>query len=144
MAQAAKKEEEARIEAHDAIISELATYCAPLLETSREPMFLYLDDAHKVCNEPLARLFGYEKNEWERKEPFLNSFVAADQRSAYSKEYNDIVVVGRSSLKGTVDFVRRDGSSFRAQVATIPLMYKGEVCSLNLLGSTPQKAPENP
>lgn len=136
MAQTVRKAEEAKIEAHDAVITELAAFCAPLLETSLEPMFLYLDDAHKVCNEPLARLFGYAKDEWERQEPFLHSFVVADQRSSYSKEYNDHVIVGRSSLKGTVDFLRKDGASFEAQVATLPLIYKGEVCSLNLLSPT--------
>lgn len=106
-------------------------------------MFLYLDDAHKVCNEPLARLFGYTRDEWERQEPFLNSFVVDDQRRSYSQEYNDQVVVGQSSVKGTVDFVRKDGSSFRAQIATLPLVYKNEVLSLNLLGPVADEKPKN-
>ncbi len=65
------------------IIRELAEQLKPIFEHSPYGVYLYLDDDHKICNEKLARLFGYTVEEWCAKRPFQESFVVKEDQEQY-------------------------------------------------------------
>src|SRR5688500_3286421 len=44
---------------HAEVMEELSEQYSPVLDASPDGVYLWLDDAHKVCNERLARMFGY-------------------------------------------------------------------------------------
>ena len=70
-----------------------------VMDKSADGVYIYLDDEHKACNEKLARLFGYSKEEWERTSPFLDNFVAPRARNPYPMATGGIS--GRPGSPGT-------------------------------------------
>ncbi len=51
--------------AHAELMSQLEEQFRPLLESSPDGVYLWLDETHKICNARLAELFGYTvAEEW--------------------------------------------------------------------------------
>ena len=73
---------------HETVIAELAEQLRPVFESSPDGVYLWLDESHKVCNGKLAALHGMTVEEWCRSEPFLESFVADDDREHYAWNYH--------------------------------------------------------
>lgn len=124
------KEQEVR--EHETLIQEIYEQYQPILELSSDPMYLYLDDVHKICNEKLASLWGYSQNDWNETSPFLDNLVAEENRFKVSSNYRDARTdfkPARFELTGR----RKDGSTFDAEVAMAPISYKNEFFTLNLL-----------
>ncbi len=103
------------------IIAELAAQFRPIFGQSPYGVYLYLDDAHKVCNERLAKLFGYTIEEWRAKQPFQESFVVEEDRDNYC--WNFTHRVSTPAFPATFRFRgrRRDGSTFAAETIMIPI-----------------------
>lgn len=124
------KEQEVR--EHETLIQEIYEQYQPILELSSDPMYLYLDDVHKICNEKLASLWGYSQNDWNEISPFLDNLVAEENRFKVSSNYRDARTdfkPARFELTGR----RKDGSTFDAEAAMAPISYKNEFFTLNLL-----------
>ena len=50
---------------HEELVRGLYNQMKTVFESSEQPMYLYLDDAHKTCNQKLASLLGYKTpEEW--------------------------------------------------------------------------------
>ena len=62
---------------HEQLINGLAEQLKPILEESKQGVYIYLDDVHKICNEKFAQLLGYNSpDEWAKVEkPFPEIFV---------------------------------------------------------------------
>ena len=110
---------------HEDIIGALAAHFQPILEQSPQGVYLWLDEAHKICNERLAKLFGYTIAEWCAVPSFLGQFVAPEDQQQFADHYYRVV----SELSAPVTFwfraVRKDGSTFLAETDMIPLVYQG-------------------
>jgi hypothetical protein len=61
-----------------------------LLDSSEQPIFLYLDDNHKACNSGFATLLGYKSpQEWAEIPGLLEVYVAEKSREALMTAYWD-------------------------------------------------------
>lgn len=117
---------------HENLIEELYEQYRPLMELSSDPMYLYLDDVHKICNEKLANLWGFSQDDWNQSSPFLDNLVAEESRFKMSSNYRD----ARTDFKpASFGFTgrRNDGSTFDAEIAMAPITYKDEFFTLNLI-----------
>jgi len=74
---------------HEELIKGITEQMKPVLEQSQQAIYIYLDDAHKVCNQKFADLFGYTSpQEWAETEAPLADVVEEDQQAvikAYRK-----------------------------------------------------------
>jgi PAS domain S-box-containing protein len=120
-------------ESHEDIVSELAEHFRPILDNTPDGVYLWLDEDHKICNDRLAKLFGYTVQEWSDQEPFLSSFVAEEDRQLYLWNYQNRV----ADLAFPVTFRfrgrRSDGSTFAAETDMIPIAYKGHVIAYHFV-----------
>ena len=103
------------------------------MEGSPDGVYLWLDEAHKTCNERMAEMFGYTVEEWSEAEPFLESFVAEEDRKVFSWNYHNRV----AALKFPVTFrfraLRKDGSTFAAETDMIPISHRGRAVAYHFV-----------
>jgi PAS domain S-box-containing protein len=109
----------------ESIIRELAEHFRPVFEQSTDGVYLWLDEAHKACNEKLADLFGLTVEEWRKAEPFLDNFVAEEDRAIYSWNYHNRVAALAFPVTFRFRARHNDGSVFAAETDMIPISYKG-------------------
>jgi hypothetical protein len=69
-----------QIDHHAEVIKGIAAQLKPVLDKSGQAIYIYLDDAHKVCNKKFADLLGYKSAaEWAKMEAPLADVVEEDQ-----------------------------------------------------------------
>ena len=114
---------------HEEWLAEIATALAPIFDNSREGIYVYLDDRHKICNERLAKQWGYASAaEWAAAPDFLESFVDthADRvrvSESYHKNVHQQLVAYR--LRYTVR--RKNGRRIRVETDTVPYAHDGQL-----------------
>ena len=104
-----------------------------VMDKSADGVYIYLDDEHKACNEKLASLFGYSKEEWERTSPFLDNFVAPESQEAVSSGYWRYIRTARVPRNLDFEALRKDGSHFRAHLTEFPVSYKRRLFSIGFV-----------
>lgn len=114
-------------------VRELAEQFRPVMEGSPDGVYLWLDEAHKVCNERLADLFGYTVEEWSATEPFLDNFVAEEDRKLYSWNYHNRVAALAFPVTFRFRARRKDGSTFPAETDMIPVSYGGHTVAYHFV-----------
>jgi len=118
---------------HATLIAELAEQLAPVLRNSPDGVYLWLDEAHKVCNRRLAEMFGYSVEEWCAAPTFLDTFVAEDDRSLYSWNYHNRVAGLAFPVTFRFHGLRKDGSTFPAETDMIPLSWRGHAVAYHFV-----------
>lgn len=119
---------------HHEIISGVSEEFKEIFEESKQGIYVYLDDTHKVCNQRLASLLGYKSTqEWAAvDEPFTEAFVMHESQeiliSAYAKAMEDKV---GSSIE--VSWKKKSGGSVKTSVIIVPINYKGELLALHFI-----------
>jgi PAS domain S-box-containing protein len=118
---------------HSEIMQELQEQYGPVLESSPDGVYLWLDETNKICNERLASMFGYSVQEWCEAEPFLETFVALDDQEIYAWNYQNRVA--RLAYPVTFRFrgVRKDGSTFAAETDMIPVAWRGHAVAYHFV-----------
>jgi PAS domain S-box-containing protein len=107
------------------MIRELTEQFRPIMEQSPDGVYLWLDESHKVCNERLALLFGLTVEEWREAQPFLDNFVAEEDRGVFSWNYHNRVTALAFPVTFRFSGLRKDGSTFSAETDMIPVSYRG-------------------
>ncbi|HWO94683.1 MAG TPA: PAS domain-containing protein [Dehalococcoidia bacterium] len=110
---------------HVDLIAEMTQQFRPLLDSSPDGVYLWVDEETKVCNENLARMFGYTIDEWRGTQPFLDNFVAPDDRELYSWNYHRCVAQLAFPVTFRFRGQRKDGSTFAAETDMIPISWGG-------------------
>jgi PAS domain S-box-containing protein len=110
---------------HGQIMAELKGHFAPVFESSRDGVYLWLDETHMVCNEKLAKMFGYTVEELCRRTPFLEHFVHEEDQELFSQNYNRSVAPLAYPVTFRFRARRKDGSYFQAETDMIPLSFHG-------------------
>ena len=110
---------------HADFIRELSEEFQPILEQSPDGVYLWLDDSHKICNERLARLFGYTVEEWQAQRSFLESFVVEEDQEVYAWNYTHRVAPLAFPVTFRFRGRRKDGSTFAAETDMIPISWRG-------------------
>lgn len=98
------------------IIKELAEQFRPVMEQSPDGVYMWLDEAHKACNERLAEMFGFTVRGRGGAEPFLESLVAEEGRAIYSWNYHNRV----AALAFRFRRLMKGGSVFFAETDMTP------------------------
>ncbi len=124
---------ETAVDERTEVIQELAEQFRPVFEGSPDGVYLWLDEAHKVCNGKLAALFGCTVEEWSEAEPFLESFVAEEDRANYSWNYHNRVAA--LAFPATFRFrgVRKDGTTFAAETEMTPISHRGQAVAYHFV-----------
>lgn len=114
-------------------VRELVEHFRPIMEGSPDGIYLWLDEAHKVCNERLADLFGYTVEEWSATEPFLENFVAEEDRKLYSWNYHNRVAALAFPVTFRFRAMRKNGSTFPAETDMIPISFRGHAVAYHFV-----------
>jgi PAS domain-containing protein len=115
------------------VIRELAEQFRPVLEESPDGVYLWLDEAHKACNERLAGFFGFTVEEWRAAQPFLDNFVAEEDRGIFSWNYHNRVAALAFPVTFRFRGLRKDGSTFSAETDMIPISYRGHAVAYHFV-----------
>ena len=114
---------------HEEWLADIAVQLAPVFEHSEEGVYVYLDDRHKICNERLAKMWGYATAaEWAGQPDFLETFVAArPDRVKISSNYHQNVHQRLAAYRLRFTARHRDGRRIRCEADTVPFSYDGQV-----------------
>jgi PAS domain-containing protein len=105
-----------------------------ILDSSGQPVFIYLDDNHRVCNQRFAEFLGYKSpHDWSNTQGFLDVFVDDEaSRNAYTSAYlNAINNMNASTIQ--VTFRRKDHSKVKASMILLPMMYEGQILAVHFI-----------
>jgi len=114
-------------------MQELVEQFRPVMDESPDGVYLWLDETHKACNERLANLFGFTVEEWSTTQPFLDNFVAEEDRSLYSWNYHNRVAALAFPVTFRFRALRKDGSAFAAETDMIPISYQGQAVAYHFV-----------
>ena len=118
---------------HEQILQEMEEQFGTLFDRSPVGVYLYVTDAHKICNERMAQMHGMTVEEWRNTPTFLNDLIAAEDRQMYAKNYQQHV----AGLSHPVTFrfrgLRKDGSTFAAETDMIPLSWRGHAVAYHFV-----------
>lgn len=125
-------------EHHAELIKGIYEQLKPVLNGSEQPIYVYLDDNHKACNEKLASLLGYNSpKEWAETSGFLEVFVAEKSRetlySAYQNVMNKMVA---STIQLT--WMKKDGVAIDSTVVMLPMFFQGHIFAVHFVTNTAQ------
>lgn len=110
------------------VISDLYKQLRKVLNTAEQPILIYLDDKHKVCNRQFADMLGYESpQELSGKSGFLELLVDDEaSRNSFMEAYwlaiNNMNAVGLE-----VTWRRKDNTRLRTSTVLVPMEYKGHI-----------------
>jgi PAS domain S-box-containing protein len=119
---------------HAALMKEVKNHFQPVLDNSSDGVYLWLDDGEMVCNEKLAKMFGY-KNAAElcRVESFLGDLVAEKDQKMFAKQFH--THVANLSRPVTFKFTAKmkNGKTFAAETDMIPITFQGHALAYHFV-----------
>ena len=118
---------------HKGLISGITDQMKDLLAYSDHGMYIYLDDAHKVCNKKFSSMLGYKSpQDWAKvDESFPVAFVAEKSHTPLITAYKNAMEKGKgSSVK--VTWKKKPGAKVNSNVILDPIMYNGHALGLQL------------
>lgn len=105
-----------------------------ILNSSEQAIYMYLDDAHKVCNQRFASLLGYDSpNDWARvKESFPTAFVDPKSQETLVNAYRTAMekLVGSAFQ---VTWRKKLGGTVETRVILVPIGYLDHVFALHFV-----------
>ena len=119
---------------HGDLLGELALQLQPVLEESKQAMYIYFDDEHKLCNGNFASLLEYgSAEEWAKMEgSFPPLFVDAGSQDtlihAYQKAMNSM-----TASTSKVLWKKKSGGTVDSTVILVPISYKGHLFALHFI-----------
>jgi PAS domain-containing protein len=115
-------------EADQLVISELYKQLRKVLDAAEQPILIYLDDKHKVCNQQFADMLGYESpHELSDTTGFLELlFDDEASRNAFMEAYwlaiNNMNAVGLD-----VTWRKKDNVQLKTSIVMVPMEYEGHI-----------------
>ncbi|XHH09453.1 MAG: PAS domain-containing protein [Candidatus Bathyarchaeia archaeon] len=116
------------------LISGLYNQMRKVLDSSGQPVFIYLDDTHRACNERFAEFLGYESpQDWSSTEGFLDVFVDDEaSRNAFMTAYWS-AVNNMNAASVQLTWRRKDNSKVKSTMVIIPMIYNGQILSVHFI-----------
>lgn len=119
---------------HADLLEELTAHFQPMLDECPEGVYLWVDDDNMVCNDKLAKMFGYSgPDEWAAVHDFMGAFVDEKDQEMFGKNYSKHV----GHLAGPVRFKfkarKKDGSTFQAETDMVPLTFGGHAVAYHFV-----------
>ncbi len=121
---------------HEELIQGLRKQLKPILESSAQGIYVYLDDNHKVCNSKFAMMLGYgSAEEWEMVSgSFPELFVDTGSRSKLIEAYRGAteMMVGSSI---SISWKNKAGGSVASSVILVPMAYQDHIVALHFVSA---------
>ena len=114
---------------HEEWLAEIGEQLAPVFANSKEGVYVYLDDRHKICNDRLAKMWGFgTAADWARTPDFLNTFVATQaDRVRVSQNYHRHIHQSLTPTRLRFSVRRPDGKLVKCEADMVPLSFAGEM-----------------
>jgi hypothetical protein len=118
---------------HETLIKGIAREQKPILDTSGQAVYIYLDDTHKICNKKFAALLGYKSvREWVDNETPLDDVIEKDQPKIIDAFTRASESLEASSLPVTLKNVKT-GKLIKTRAFVAPLVFKGHVFVIHFI-----------
>lgn len=119
---------------HQDLLQGLLTQLRPILESSKQGMYVYLDDEQKACNEKFAELLGYgSAEEWAGMEgSFPPLFVDAGSQHELIDAYQQ-AMQDKAASTITVRWKKKSGGTVDTTVILVPIAYEGHLFALHFV-----------
>jgi hypothetical protein len=126
-------------EHHEELVKGLYDQMKPILEASDQPIFIYLDDNHKACNQKFASMLGFKSpKEWAEKQGFLEVYVTEKSRETLSTAYwNAMQKMVASTIPMT--WMKSDGASIDSTMILVPMFFQGHMFSMHFVTNIASK-----
>lgn len=122
---------------HEHLIKEVAEIYEPILSSSTQAIYIYLDDQHKICNQKFADLMGYSSiNEWVDNETPISDIVTTDQEAVIEAYGKAVEEMSGSFISATA--ATKSGSEIDLDIIMVPFTYKNEVFAIHFITSQNQ------
>ena len=118
---------------HVKILKEISEQFQPLFQKSPDGIYIYIDEVHKICSERFAKMFGLTVAEWEAMEGFVNKHAAPEDQALVIDSYQEHIHQTLTPARFRIKALRKDGSSFKAEVDMIPFPWHGEMLALHFV-----------
>ena len=128
----AKKESKAH--PHGELIQGIYEQLKKVLEESKQAIYVYYDDNHKICNQRFAALLGYKSiEEWSAvNEPFTEAFVKEESQEILVSTYRN-TMEDKTGSEIEVSWKKKTGESVKTKVIMVPISYNGELFALHFI-----------
>jgi hypothetical protein len=118
---------------HEELVKGLYEQMKTVLEGSEQPIFIYLDDNHKACNNKFAALLGFKSpQEWAAIEGFLEPYVAEKSRDTLMNAYWDAMKKMVASTS-QITFVKKGGELVNSTVVLVPWPFQGHLFAVHFV-----------
>ena len=118
------------------VLSRVVEQFHEVLEGSSQPMYVFLDEQHKVCNQRLAALLGYASPaEWDQPGSFTEQYVDPGSRAALVSTYRR-AMEEKAGSSVAVTWITKNGAPVPTNVILVPIAYEGELLALHFLTPT--------
>ena len=118
---------------HEELVSGIAAQMKLILDGSKQAVYIYLDDEHKVCNQKMADLVGMKSaKEWAEAEAPLTDVVEEDQ-PAVIKAYEDASVKMMAGHVAVRINNSQTGKIVKTDMVVVPVAYMGHVFTMHFI-----------
>ena len=120
---------------HEELVKGLYDQMKPIIDGSDQPIFIYLDDNHKACNQKFATMLGFKSpQEWAEKQGFLEVYVTEKSRETLSTAYwNAMQKMVASTIPMT--WKKKDGTALDSTMILVPMFFEGHMFSIHFVTS---------
>ena len=122
-------------EHHENLVSGLYGQLRNIFDSSKQGVYLYLDDTHKICNKNFADLLGYKSaKEWADTDAPLADIIEKDQSKVVKAYENAMKKMIASDMEAGVRNVKT-GKLTKVKIILVPITYKGHLFALYFVSS---------
>jgi len=119
---------------HDNLMTSIAKTYTNVFENSKQGIYIYFDDTHKICNKKFAELLGYSSPEdWAKvDELFPVAFVSTESQKTLVAAYQDAMenMVGSTN---SIVWKKKDGTTVSTQVILVPIIHDNHAFALHFV-----------
>lgn len=122
---------------HEDLFKSFHEHLKPILSTSDQAVYLYMDDANKACNRKFSSLLGYKSPaEWAKmQEPLLDIHVDEGSQDLLADTYrNSMERMTGSAIN--VTWKKLSGEMVSTKVILVPVSFKGHLFALHFVSRT--------
>lgn len=119
---------------HEHLIANISKEYKEILKSSKQGIYIYLDDTHKVCNAKLAKMLGYKSpKDWAAvvDDPVGKMVTKKTQKALITAFWN----ANKKAIGSVVDVVwnKKSGEEVKTEVILVPIIFEGHLFALHFV-----------
>ncbi len=121
---------------HEELVNGLYNQMKRILDSSEQPIFIYLDDNHKICNQRFASFLGYKSpQDWAKIQGFLEVYVDEHSRNTLMTAYWN---AANKMVASTINLTwqKKDNTKVDSTMILVPMAYEGHILSVHFITSS--------